>query len=72
MLAPMFSARLRGAVILAGLCTLAIPAAAQVKVGAPAPDFSLVGSDGKTYQLSSFKGKQAVVLAWFAKAFTSG
>ena len=72
MLAPMFSARLRAAVILAALCTLAAPAAAQVKVGAPAPDFSLAGSDGKTYQLSSFKGKQAVVLAWFAKAFTSG
>ena len=35
-------------------------------------DFSLQGSDGKTYKLSSFKGKQAVVLAWFPKAFTGG
>ena len=28
--------------------------------------------DGKTYKLSDFKGKQAVVLAWFPKAFTQG
>ena len=30
------------------------------------------GSDGKTYKLSDFKGKKAVVLAWFPKAYTSG
>ncbi len=42
------------------------------KAGDPAPDFSLKGSDGKTYKLSDFKGKKAVVLAWFPKAFTGG
>ena len=47
-------------------------AAAEPKVGDMAPDFSVVGSDGRTYRLSEFRGKQAVVLAWFAKAFTSG
>ena len=37
---------------------------AELKVGDMAPDFSLPASDGKTYKLSSFRGKQAVVLAW--------
>jgi peroxiredoxin Q/BCP len=46
--------------------------AAGLKVGDAAPDFSLAGSDGKTYKLSSYKGKQAVVIAWFPKAFTGG
>jgi len=44
----------------------------ELKVGDQAPDFSLQGTDGKTYKLSSFKGRQAVVLAWFPKALTSG
>ncbi len=45
---------------------------AEVKVGDKAPEFSLVGSDGKTYTLSDFKGQQPVVIAWFPKAFTPG
>jgi peroxiredoxin Q/BCP len=45
---------------------------AQLKVGDQAPPFSLVGSDGRTYRLADYRGKQVVVLAWFAKAFTSG
>src|SRR5262245_21647513 len=44
----------------------------ELKVGDNAPDFSLAASDGKTYKLSDFKGKKAVVVAWFPKAFTSG
>ena len=49
------------------------PAYAQeLKVGDMAPDFKLQASDGKTYTLSSFKGKQSVVIAWFPKAFTQG
>jgi len=43
-----------------------------VKVGDMAPDFSLQGSDGKTHKLSDYRGKQAVVIAWFPKAFTQG
>jgi peroxiredoxin Q/BCP len=48
------------------------PAAPELKVGDQAPDFSLPASDGKTYKLSDFKGKKAVVIAWFPKAFTQG
>lgn len=47
-------------------------AAAELKVGDKAPPFSLQGSDGKTYSLDDFKGKKAVVVAWFPKAFTGG
>jgi peroxiredoxin Q/BCP len=50
----------------------ALAGGAELKVGDPAPGFTLQASDGKTYQLSDFKGKQAVVLAWFPKAFTQG
>jgi peroxiredoxin Q/BCP len=46
--------------------------AAELKVGDPAPNFKLAASDGKTYQLSDFKGKKPVVVAWFPKAFTPG
>ena len=51
------------------------PAAAPspaLKVADMAPDFSLQGSDGKTHRLSDYRGKQAVVIAWFPKAFTQG
>ena len=46
--------------------------AAELKVGDAAPAFSLPGSDGKTHSLADSKGKKAVVLAWFPKAFTGG
>ncbi len=45
--------------------------AAGPAVGEPAPEFSLPGSDGKTYRLSDLRGK-VVVLAWYPKAFTGG
>ncbi len=44
----------------------------ELKVGDTAPAFSAPGSDGKTHTLAESKGKQAVVLAWFPKAFTGG
>jgi len=46
--------------------------AEELKVGDKAPAFELKGSDGKTYTLDQFKGKSAVVIAWFPKAFTGG
>jgi thioredoxin-dependent peroxiredoxin len=58
------------------VAALAVSAAAQspapLKVGDLAPDFTLTGSDGKTYTLAEFRGKKPVVIAWFPKAFTAG
>ncbi len=45
---------------------------AELKVGDMAPDFTLQGTDGKTHKLSDYRGKSAVVVAWFPKAFTQG
>ena len=45
---------------------------AEPKAGDDAPDFTMQGTDGKTHKLSDYKGKQAVVLAWFPKAKTPG
>jgi peroxiredoxin Q/BCP len=58
------------AVLAAGV--MAQAPAVELKVGDMAPDFTLPGSDGKTYSLADYRGKQAVVLAWFPKAFTAG
>jgi peroxiredoxin Q/BCP len=54
------------------VCAGTVVLAAELKVGDPAPNFSLKGSDGKTYALADFKGKKPVVIAWFPKAFTGG
>lgn len=48
-----------------------VPGQPELKVGDPAPDFTLPASDGQTYTLSKLRGK-TVVLAWFPKAFTGG
>jgi len=62
--------RLLFAALLTSMVT--IPAfGEELKIGDKAPDFTMVGSDGKTYSLADLKGK-AVVLAWFPKAFTGG
>jgi peroxiredoxin Q/BCP len=64
-------------VSVACLALAAVTAAQQaqpvptLKVGDNAPDFSLPGTDGKTYTLAGLKGT-TVVLAWFPKAFTGG
>jgi peroxiredoxin Q/BCP len=45
---------------------------ADLAIGNPAPEFELMGSDGKVHRLSDHAGKRGVVLAWFPKAFTPG
>jgi peroxiredoxin Q/BCP len=57
---------------LIGIMSITTSNADELKVGDGAPKFSLKGSDGKTYNLADFKDKQAVVVAWFPKAFTGG
>src|SRR5690242_10749027 len=42
----------------------------MVRVGDPAPDFKLKGTDGKEHALADYKGKW-VVLFFFPKAFTT-
>ena len=63
------------ALVLTAALTSALAAQAPtvtLKAGDPAPDFTLKASDGKTYSLADYRGKKAVVLAWFPKAFTAG
>ncbi len=54
------------------LMVLPVSAADLPKVGDAAPEFEMKGSDGKTYATKDFKGKQAVIIAWFPRAFTGG
>lgn len=48
------------------------PAPPKLKVGDMAPDFTMAGTDGKTYKLSDFRGQKNVVLAFYVLAFTGG
>ncbi len=66
-----FLGTLAAAGLLAGVLNAQAPTP-TLKVGDMAPDFTLAASDGKTYKLSDFRGKQAVVVAWFPAAFTQG
>ena len=54
----------------------AAPAAAapqtHLKVGDPAPDFTLRDTEGKEVKLSDFRNKKSVVLAFYVLAFTGG
>ena len=62
--------------------TLSIAASAQqnapqelmtnIKVGDPAPDFTLTDHNGNQVTLSSFKNQKNVVLAFYVLAFTAG
>lgn len=48
------------------------PPKTHLKVGQPAPDFTLTDTAGKPVKLSDFKGKKNVVLAFYVLAFTGG
>ena len=73
----MYKRSLLSLVLLAVLSIVALaqqqpPPKTNLKVGDPAPDFTLRATDGKTYKLSDFKGKKNVVLAIYVLAFTGG
>jgi peroxiredoxin Q/BCP len=68
---PKLIATLGAALMAVGVEVAFGQADVELKVGDKAPDFSLPGSDGKTWKLSELAGK-TVVLAWFPKAFTGG
>jgi len=63
---------LAGLIALTAVSLVAADSEGSLEAGDAAPAFSMVGSDGKTYDLADFKGKKALVLAWFPKAFTGG
>lgn len=51
----------------------AAPPKTHLKVGDDAPDFTVrTTMDSKPFQLSSFKGKNGVVVAFYPAAFTGG
>ncbi len=52
--------------------TAPVPPKTHLKVGQPAPDFTLPDTSGKPVKLSDFKGKKNVVLAFYILAFTGG
>ena len=72
----MYSRLFMSLVLLAVLSVVALAQQPQVKthlkVGDPAPDFTLRATDGQNYKLSDFKGKKNVVLAIYVLAFTGG
>ena len=73
----MYMRSLMSVVLLALLGVVALgqqpaPPKTHLKVGDPAPDFTLRATDGKSYKLSDFKGKKNVVLAIYVLAFTGG
>ena len=57
-------------ILLLGL-TVSLSAIA-LDVGDQAPEFTLEATDGNTYTLEQFRNKQAIVIAWYPQAFTSG
>jgi peroxiredoxin Q/BCP len=63
------------AAAVAGLLAQQQPPKTNLKIGEEAPDFTISGNmntTGKDIKLSDFRGKKAVVLAFFPAAFTGG
>jgi peroxiredoxin len=67
---------MRAPTLLAALAVVSLlslaAAAAPLRVGDKAPDFSLVDQHGKDVRLSDFRGQSNVVVAFYVMAFTPG
>ena len=63
---------LLGVLALSSLGQQPAPPKTHLKVGEAAPDFTMRGTDGKTYKLSDFRGRKNVLLAFYVLAFTGG
>ena len=59
-------------VIITTIFISSLTMASDLKVGDMAPNFKLQATNGKFYQLSDYKNKQTVVLAWYPMANTRG
>ncbi len=64
--------RLAPLALAVGLMAAPVVPAQELNVGDVAPDFTLEGTDAKTYSLSKDLKGRWVVLAWFPKAYTGG
>ena len=60
------------ALIANSLAQTPAPPKTHLKVGDPAPDFTLIDTKRQPVKLSDFKGKKNVVLAFYVLAFTGG
>jgi cytochrome oxidase Cu insertion factor (SCO1/SenC/PrrC family) len=58
--------------VLAAAAVAQTPPKTHLKVGDPAPDFTLIDTKRQPVKLSDFKGKKSVVLAFYVLAFTGG
>jgi len=67
-----FSLCLLLTMILVAIAQQPNPPKTNLKVGEPAPDFTLPSTTGEKVRLSDFKGKKNVVLAFYVLAFTGG
>jgi peroxiredoxin Q/BCP len=67
-----FAIALVAAVLLLGVVWWVSAETPPLKIGEKAPDFSLLGSDGRAHSLAAYRGRQVVVLAFYPKAFTGG
>ena len=58
--------------LLLGACNKGAAPASGSAVGAMAPEVSIPDETGRPISLSSFRGKQAVLFAFYPKDFTGG